>query len=109
MGTETFLVVARVLSGAEREEYLAKQSAVQPQFAEYQSTTDRLNPVIELVRAQQPPWPFGGPGVGRRDAGPLLDRGIASEPEDDPPADAARFQAAMGFGCVLGREFVRDP
>ncbi|WP_246266149.1 nitroreductase family deazaflavin-dependent oxidoreductase [Pseudonocardia xinjiangensis] len=50
LGTETFAVVARVLSGAERDEYCAKQSAVQPQFAEYQRNTSRVIPVIELVR-----------------------------------------------------------
>jgi deazaflavin-dependent oxidoreductase (nitroreductase family) len=51
LGTETFAVVARVLSGAERDEYYAKQSAVQPQFADYQRKTTRIIPVIELVRA----------------------------------------------------------
>lgn len=51
LGTETHDVVAKVLTGAERDEYYAKQAAVQPQFAEYQSKTDRKIPVIELVRA----------------------------------------------------------
>jgi len=51
VGTETFAVTAKVLSGAERDEIYAKQSAVQPQFAEYQSKTTRVIPVIELVRA----------------------------------------------------------
>ncbi|WP_067884558.1 nitroreductase family deazaflavin-dependent oxidoreductase [Nocardia vaccinii] len=51
VGTQTFPVVAKVLSGAERDEIYAKQSAVQPQFAEYQSKTTRVIPVIELVRA----------------------------------------------------------
>jgi deazaflavin-dependent oxidoreductase (nitroreductase family) len=51
LGTETFAVVARVLSGAERDEYYAKQAAVQPQFADYQRKTTRIIPVIELVRA----------------------------------------------------------
>ncbi|WP_433559691.1 nitroreductase/quinone reductase family protein [Pseudonocardia xinjiangensis] len=48
LGTETFAVVARVLSGAERDEYYAKQSAVQRQFADYQRNTRRVIPVIEL-------------------------------------------------------------
>jgi deazaflavin-dependent oxidoreductase (nitroreductase family) len=50
LGTETFAVLARVLTGAEHDEYYAKQSAVQPQFADYQRKTSRIIPVIELVR-----------------------------------------------------------
>lgn len=50
LGAETFAVIARVLSDADRDEYYAKQSAVQPQFAEYQSKTTRIVPAIELVR-----------------------------------------------------------
>ncbi|WP_067673516.1 nitroreductase family deazaflavin-dependent oxidoreductase [Nocardia miyunensis] len=50
VGTETFPVTAKVLQGAERDEYYAKMSAVQPQFADYQSKTSRTIPVIELVR-----------------------------------------------------------
>jgi deazaflavin-dependent oxidoreductase (nitroreductase family) len=50
VGTETFEVVAKVLTGAERDEYYAKQSALQPQFAEYQSKTKRAIPVVELER-----------------------------------------------------------
>jgi deazaflavin-dependent oxidoreductase (nitroreductase family) len=49
-GTERFPVVARVLSGAERDEVYAKHATLQPQFAEYQERTDRLIPVIELQR-----------------------------------------------------------
>jgi deazaflavin-dependent oxidoreductase (nitroreductase family) len=49
-GTETFPVRARVLTGAERDDVYAKQSAVQPQFAEYQRKTSRVIPVIELER-----------------------------------------------------------
>lgn len=51
VGTEKFPVVAKVLGGAERDEYYAKQVAAQPQFADYQSRTSRVIPVIELVRA----------------------------------------------------------
>ncbi|MEU7629723.1 nitroreductase family deazaflavin-dependent oxidoreductase [Nocardia sp. NPDC049220] len=50
LGTETFSATARVLTGAERDEIYAKQSAVQPQFADYQRSTKRLIPVIELAR-----------------------------------------------------------
>ncbi|HTI28026.1 MAG TPA: nitroreductase family deazaflavin-dependent oxidoreductase [Kutzneria sp.] len=49
-GTERFPVVARVLTGAERDDVYAKHAALQPQFAEYQQRTDRLIPVIELQR-----------------------------------------------------------
>lgn len=50
LGTETFPAVAHVLTGAERDEIYAKQSAVAPQFADYQRKTSRLIPVIELRR-----------------------------------------------------------
>jgi len=50
-GTERFPVVARVLTGAERDEVYAKQIAVQPQFGEYANNTDRVIPVVELERA----------------------------------------------------------
>lgn len=50
LGAESFEVTARVLSGAERDEYYAKQSAVQPQFIDYQNSTLRTIPVVELVR-----------------------------------------------------------
>lgn len=51
LGTETFAVTARVLTGDERDDVYAKQSVVEPQFAEYQRSTTRLIPVIELVRS----------------------------------------------------------
>ncbi|MFD5093155.1 nitroreductase family deazaflavin-dependent oxidoreductase [Amycolatopsis thailandensis] len=50
LGTETFPVRARVLTGSEREDVYARQSAVMPQFAEYQSKTSRIIPVFELER-----------------------------------------------------------
>jgi deazaflavin-dependent oxidoreductase (nitroreductase family) len=53
LGTETFPATARVLEGAERDEIYAKQSAVEPQFAEYQRSTERVIPVIELVRRSE--------------------------------------------------------
>jgi deazaflavin-dependent oxidoreductase (nitroreductase family) len=51
LGSETFPVTARVLSGQERDDMYAKQSEVEPQFAEYQRNTARLIPVFELQRA----------------------------------------------------------
>lgn len=50
LGTETFPVRARVLTGSERDDVYARQSAIQPQFAEYQRKTSRIIPVIELAR-----------------------------------------------------------
>lgn len=50
LGTDTFDATARVLTGDERDDVYAKQSAVEPQFAEYQRGTTRLIPVIELQR-----------------------------------------------------------
>lgn len=51
VGADTVAVTARVLTGAERDEVYAKQSAVEPQFADYQRKTQRLIPVLELERA----------------------------------------------------------
>ncbi len=51
LGSETFPVTVRVLAGAERDDIYAKQSAVEPQFAEYQRKTTRVIPVLELQRA----------------------------------------------------------
>lgn len=51
LGTQTFPATARVLTGAERDEIYAKQSAVEPQFADYQRKTTRVIPVVELVRS----------------------------------------------------------
>lgn len=50
VGTETFDVVATVITGAERDAIYTKQSTLRPQFAEYQAKTDRVIPVIELAR-----------------------------------------------------------
>lgn len=50
LGSETFPVKARVLSGDERDEIYAKQVALEPQFGDYQRKTTRLIPVIELQR-----------------------------------------------------------
>jgi deazaflavin-dependent oxidoreductase (nitroreductase family) len=51
LGTETFPVTARVLTGDEHDTIYAKQSEVEPQFAEYQRKTTRLIPVFELQRS----------------------------------------------------------
>lgn len=50
LGTETFTAVARVVTGAERDDIFAQQVAATPQFGEYQRNTSRLIPVIELQR-----------------------------------------------------------
>jgi deazaflavin-dependent oxidoreductase (nitroreductase family) len=50
LGTETFDVVASVLTGAERDEIYAKQAAARPQFGDYQRKTQRAIPVVELKR-----------------------------------------------------------
>ncbi|BBZ27642.1 hypothetical protein MMAD_19370 [Mycolicibacterium madagascariense] len=50
LGSETFPVTARLLSGAERDEIYAKQVEAQPQFGEYQRKTTRVIPVFELQR-----------------------------------------------------------
>ncbi|AKK25611.1 nitroreductase family deazaflavin-dependent oxidoreductase [Mycobacterium sp. EPa45] len=51
LGTETMPVTARVLDGAERDEIYAKQVAAQPQFGDYQKSTSRIIPVVELQRS----------------------------------------------------------
>lgn len=50
VGTETFEVEARVLTGVERDEIYAKQAALLPNFAEYAANTTRTIPVVELKR-----------------------------------------------------------
>lgn len=50
IGTETFDVVAKVLTGAERDAVYARQAAAHPQFADYQRKTERIIPVVELER-----------------------------------------------------------
>jgi deazaflavin-dependent oxidoreductase (nitroreductase family) len=50
-GTDEFPVTARVLDGEERDTVYAKQVAAEPQFGDYQRSTSRVIPVIELVRA----------------------------------------------------------
>lgn len=51
LGTETYSATARVLDGAERDEIYSKQVEREPQFGDYQRNTERVIPVVELVRA----------------------------------------------------------
>ncbi|BBY63725.1 nitroreductase family deazaflavin-dependent oxidoreductase [Mycolicibacterium helvum] len=50
LGTESFPVTAWVLSGSERDEVYARQVAAEPQFGDYQRSTSRVIPVVELQR-----------------------------------------------------------
>jgi deazaflavin-dependent oxidoreductase (nitroreductase family) len=50
LGTETFPVTARVLTGSERDDVYAKQVDAEPQFGDYQRNTSRIIPAIELQR-----------------------------------------------------------
>ena len=50
VGTEKIAVYASVLAGEERDHFYHIQSDLYPQFAEYQSKTERVIPVISLAR-----------------------------------------------------------
>lgn len=50
VGTETFNVTAVVITGEERDRLYAKQAAINPGFAEYETKTTRKIPVIALKR-----------------------------------------------------------
>jgi deazaflavin-dependent oxidoreductase (nitroreductase family) len=50
LGTERFPVRAAIAEGAERDALFAHHAEVYPQFAEYAAQTDRVIPVITLVR-----------------------------------------------------------
>lgn len=50
VGTQTIDVVAYELVGDERTEKYAEQAADYPGFADYQSKTDRIIPVVALTR-----------------------------------------------------------
>lgn len=50
LGTDKFAANATVTQGEERDRLYATQAARQPQFAEYQSKTKRLIPVVALTR-----------------------------------------------------------
>ncbi|MFI5034888.1 MAG: nitroreductase family deazaflavin-dependent oxidoreductase [Acidimicrobiales bacterium] len=51
LGAETFEATARPITGAERDRIYAVQAERYPGFAEYQGKTQRVIPVVELVRA----------------------------------------------------------
>ena len=51
VGEETFDVDAEVLTGEERDRFYAIQAERYPGFADYEKKTDRVIPVIALVRA----------------------------------------------------------
>lgn len=50
VGTETLDVTSRVLDAKEREPIWEEQKARYPGFADYESRTDRVIPVVMLVR-----------------------------------------------------------
>ncbi|HUZ39506.1 MAG TPA: nitroreductase family deazaflavin-dependent oxidoreductase [Streptosporangiaceae bacterium] len=49
VGTESFTATATDLTGEERDRIYAEQARRYPGFAEYQTKTDRVIPVVELV------------------------------------------------------------
>ncbi len=52
VGTETFDVDAEVLTGEERDRIWQRQAQEAPGFAEYQTKTTRIIPVIALTRVR---------------------------------------------------------
>ena len=50
LGTETLPVRVREVTGTERDEVYARQVALEPQFGDYQRSTSRTIPVLELQR-----------------------------------------------------------
>jgi deazaflavin-dependent oxidoreductase (nitroreductase family) len=50
VGTETFEIEAREVTGEERDRIFSRQSELWPQFAQYQRNTSRRIPVIALRR-----------------------------------------------------------
>lgn len=50
-GTDTFAATAEVLDQEDRDRVYAAQAAEFPNFAEYQAGTDRVIPVVRLVRS----------------------------------------------------------
>jgi len=50
-GTETFSATAEVVEGEERDRIYAAQAEDFPNFAEYQAGTERVIPVVRLVRS----------------------------------------------------------
>lgn len=52
VGTETYSVTAAEITGAEHDRLYAIQAERYPGFAAYQERTDRVIPVVELIRNQ---------------------------------------------------------
>lgn len=52
LGAETFGALATPLQGEERDRHYAEQASRYPGFAEYQSKTERVIPVVALERLQ---------------------------------------------------------
>ena len=50
IGTEKYQARAEVIEGPERDRIYAAQAELMPGFADYQANTDRVIPVVELVR-----------------------------------------------------------
>ena len=50
VGEETFPATATVTEGEERQRLFDAQAAVMPGFLEYEAKTDRVIPVVVLVR-----------------------------------------------------------
>jgi deazaflavin-dependent oxidoreductase (nitroreductase family) len=51
IGDETYEGIATEVTGDERDDLYARQSAAYPQFAEYQADNPRLIPVVAIERA----------------------------------------------------------
>ena len=51
VGSETYSATARPVEGDERDRIYSEQARRYPGFAEYQEKTDRVIPVVELVRS----------------------------------------------------------
>jgi deazaflavin-dependent oxidoreductase (nitroreductase family) len=51
LGNDTFRATAHVLEGEERDLVYAAHAAAYPTFADYQAGTDRVIPVVHLVRS----------------------------------------------------------
>jgi deazaflavin-dependent oxidoreductase (nitroreductase family) len=54
VGTESYRARATPLHGQERDELYAEQARRYPGFAEYEARTDRIIPVVALVRDNPP-------------------------------------------------------
>jgi deazaflavin-dependent oxidoreductase (nitroreductase family) len=62
-GRDRWDMVARELTGPERDEWWERAVAAFPNYADYQRRTERLIPVFLLERAEQPHDAAGEPGA----------------------------------------------